>query len=139
MSIKQQRMADQLRALLSSLLLTEVRDPRLKHVTVTRVMVDREYQSADIYVNALGDENRRDEVLAGLEHSKGFLRREIAARVRLRQTPELHFHWDLNLEHGERMNRLLDDLDIPEAEEEPEEKDILDFSLEDLLDDDQLD
>jgi ribosome-binding factor A len=134
MSIKQQRMADQLRNLLSSLLLTEVRDPRLKNVTVTRVLLDREFQSADIYVNALGDEDRRSEVMAGLERSKGFLRRELAARVRLRQTPELHFHWDLNLEHGERMNRILDDLDIPAADEEPE--DILDFSLEDLLDDD---
>jgi len=134
MSIKQQRMADQLRNLLSSLLLTEVRDPRLKNVTVTRVLLDREFQSADIYVNALGDEDRRSEVMAGLERSKGFLRRELAARVRLRQTPELHFHWDLNLEHGERMNRILDGLDIPAADEEPE--DILDFSLEDLLDDD---
>jgi ribosome-binding factor A len=138
MSIKQQRMADQLRNLLSSLLLTEVRDPRLKNITITRLLLDREYQSADIYVNALGDEDRRSEVLAGLERSKGFLRRELAARVRLRQTPELHFHWDLNLEHGEKMNRILDDLEIPAADEE-EPEDILDFSLEDLLDDDQLD
>jgi len=136
MSIKQQRMADQLRGLLSSLLLTEVRDPRLKNITITRLMLDREFQSADIYVNALGDEDRREEVLAGLERSKGFLRRELAARVRLRQTPELHFHWDLNLEHGEKMNRILDDLDIPAPEEPEESEDILDFSLEDLLDDD---
>ena len=134
MSIKQQRTAEQLRTLLSSLLLTEVRDPRLKNITVTRLLLDQEYQSADIYVNALGDEDRRDEVLAGLESSKGFLRRELAARVRLRQTPELHFHWDFNLEHGEKINRILDDLEIPAAEEQP--KDILDFSLEDLLDDD---
>lgn len=136
MSIKQQRMADQLRSLLSSLLLTEVRDPRLKNITITRLMLDREFQSADIYVNALGDEDRREEVLAGLERSKGFLRRELAARVRLRQTPELHFHWDLNLEHGEKMNRILDDLEIPAAEEPEASDDILDFSLEDLLDDD---
>ena len=137
MSIKQQRMAERIRSLLSTLLRTEVRDPRLKNVTVTRVELDREIQFADVYVNALGDESRRDEVLAGLASSAGFLRREVGSRIRARQTPELHFHWDLNFEHGERMNRLLDSLDIPEAKDEPQ--DDLDALLEDLWEDDGLD
>lgn len=120
MTLKQERMAERIRSLLSDLLRFEVRDPRLKEVTVTRVDLDREIQFADVFVNALGDEGRRQEVLDGLESAGGFLRRELAARVRLRQTPELHFHWDFNLEHGERIYRLLDELDIPpeEAEEE---------------------
>ncbi len=112
MSIKQARMEERIRAILGELLRSEVRDPRLKNLTITRVLLDREIQFADVYVNALGDESRQDEVLAGLESGKGFLRRELASRVRLRQTPELHFHWDLNLAHGEHMNRLLDDLNI---------------------------
>lgn len=116
MSVKQGRMEERIRAILSELLRFEVRDPRLKNVTVTRVLLDREIQFADVYVNALGDESRQNEVLAGLESGKGFLRRELASRVRLRQTPELHFHWDLNLAHGEHMNRLLDELDIPPAD-----------------------
>ncbi len=116
MSLKQERMADRIRTILSELLLLEVRDPRLRNVTVTRVMLDRELQYADIYVNALGEEARRGEVMAGLERAKGFLRREVGARVRLRQTPELRFHWDLNLEHGEHINELLDQLDIPPEE-----------------------
>lgn len=121
MTLKQERMAERIRAILSELLLTEVRDPRLKQVTITRVNLDREILFADVYVNALGDEDRRDDVLAGLERATGFLRRELAARVRLRQTPELHFHWDLNLAHGERMNQLLDELDIaPETEADAE-------------------
>jgi ribosome-binding factor A len=119
MSLKQQRMAERIRSILSDLLLFEVRDPRLQGVTITRVDLDRELVFADVLVNALGDEARRDDVLAGLERARGFLRRELAARVRLRQTPELHFHWDLNLEHGERMNQLLDELEIP-AEDETE-------------------
>lgn len=121
MSLKQERMAERIRSILSELLLLEVRDPRLRNVTITRVVPDREIQYADVYVNALGDESRRDEVMAGLEHATGFLRRELASRVRLRQTPELHFRWDLNLEHGERMNRLLDALDIPPEEPEAAE------------------
>lgn len=136
MSVKQKRMEERLRSILSDLLRSEIRDHRLKLVTITRVNLDRELQFADVYVNAMGDESRREEVLAGLERAKGFLRREIAPRVRLRTTPDLHFHWDFNLEHGERMNRLLDELDIPSGPV-PEEDD--GFSFEDFLNDDGLD
>lgn len=136
MSVKQKRMEEQLRSIISQLLRVEVRDRRLKGVTVTRAVLDRELQYADLYVNALGDESRRDEVLEALDRARGFLRRELASRITLRTTPELHFHWDLNLEHGERMNRLLDELEIPPGpppgEDDP-------FSFEDLLDDDGLD
>lgn len=135
MSVKQKRMEDRIRDILSGLLQLEVRDARLKHVTVTRVMLDRELQMADVYVNAMGEESRRQEVMAGLDRAKGFLRRELAARVRLRTAPDLQFHWDMNLEHGERINRLLDGLeippgDLPVADDNPD--------LEDLLDDDGL-
>lgn len=135
MSVKQKRMEERIRSILSELLRLEVRDARLKQVTVTRAHLDRELQYADVYVNAMGDESRRDEVLAALERARGFLRRELASRIRLRTTPELHFHWDLNLEHGERMNRLLDELDIPPGEL-PEDDDP--FSIEDMLDEDGL-
>jgi ribosome-binding factor A len=76
---------------------------------------------ADIYVNALGDESRKDEVLYGLKSANGFLRREVGKRVRLRNTPELHFHWDISLQRGERINQLISSLDIPPEPEEDEE------------------
>jgi ribosome-binding factor A len=118
MTVKQARMSERIREILSELLLLEVKDPRLSGVTVTEVRLDREFQFGDVYVNALGDEGRRDEVMGALEWARGFLRREVGARVRLRRTPELRFHWDAALEHAERMNRLLDSLEIPaEAEE----------------------
>ncbi|MFC1960537.1 30S ribosome-binding factor RbfA [Chloroflexota bacterium] len=136
MSIKQKRMEDRIRGILSELLQKDVRDPRLRGVTVTRVLLDRELQFADIYVNALGDESRRDDVLTGLNRASGFLRREVASRIRLRTTPELHFHWDYNLEHGERINQVLDGLDIPPGEVPDVDEG---FSLEDFLNDDGLD
>ncbi len=135
MSVKQKRMEDRVRDILSELLRLEVRDARLRNVTVTRVMLDRELQMADIYVNAMGDESRRQEVMAGLERARGFLRRELAARVRLRTAPDLQFHWDMNLEHGERINRLLDGLDIPPGDLSAADDEL---SFEDLLDDDGL-
>jgi ribosome-binding factor A len=135
MSVKQKRMEERIRSILSDLLRIEIRDGRLKQVTVTRVLLDRELQFADVYVNAMGDESRRDEVLAGLERATGFMRRELASRIRLRTTPELHFHWDLNLEHGERINQLLDELDIPPGDVPDVDEG---FSIEDLLNDDGL-
>ena len=120
MSIKQDRIAERIRTILSELLLREVRDPRLQGVTVTEVRIDAELMFADVYVNALGDDSRQDEVLQGLGRANSFLRREVGQRVRLRNTPELHFHWDVTLERGERINRLISDLDIPPESEEEE-------------------
>ncbi len=116
MSIKQDRMGDRIRAILSELLLREVADPRLKNVTITEVTVDAELMYANVYVNALGDESRHEEVMSGLGRAKGFLRREVGKRVRLRTLPELHFHWDETLERGERLNQLISSLDIPPDE-----------------------
>jgi ribosome-binding factor A len=106
-------MAERIQAILSELLLREVSDPRLKNITVTVVKLDPELMFANIYINALGDESRQAVVMAGLERAKGFLRREVAKRVRLRNAPELVFHWDVTLERGERVNQLLSSLHIP--------------------------
>lgn len=138
MSIKRDRMADRIREILSQLLLREVSDPRLQGVTVTEVKIDTEYMFADIYVNALADEERRDEVLVGLKRAKGFLRREVGKRVRLRNTPDLIFHWDFTLERGERLNQIISGLDIPPAPPEPEDQ-AMDVFLDDLDEDEDLD
>lgn len=124
MSIKQGRVGERIQTILSELLRREVSDPRLHNVTITEVKLDPELMFADIYVNALGDESRQDQVMKGLKSATGFLRREVSKRVQLRNTPELHFHWDVTLERGENMNRLLSNLVIPPAldDEESEEE-----------------
>lgn len=100
--------------------MTEVTDPALLGVTVTEVTVDREIEYADVYVHSLDD---RDEVMAGLQRASGFLRRELAIRTRFRKTPVLHFHWDVALEHGERIDELLASLDIPPEEDQGSDDD----------------
>lgn len=129
MSIKQNRMSDRIRQILSELLLREISDPRLQGVTITEVKLDPELMFADIYVNALGDESRETAVMSALKHANGFLRREVGKRVRLRNTPELHFHWDTTLERGEHLNQLLSSLEIPppdpaDAELAPDDLDL---------------
>lgn len=116
-TVRQQRTAEQIRTTLSQLLLLEMKDPRLQGVTITRVTIDRELQYADIYVHALAEDEREPEVMDGLERATGFLRRELGNSLRLRHTPNLHFHWDPSLAHADHINRLLDDLSIPEEEE----------------------
>ncbi len=120
MTIKQERAAHLIHNILSELLMTEVTDPALAGVTVTDVTVDREIEYADVYVHALDD---RDAVMAGLERANGFLRRELAVRTRFRKTPVLHFHWDVALEHGERIDELLDQLEIPPEEDQSSDDD----------------
>lgn len=119
--IRQERTAEQIRVLLTELLLREVSDPRLQDLTVTRVTIDRELQHANIYVNALGDESREAEVVQALQKAGGFLRYEVGQRMRLRTVPEFHFHWDPTLAYAEEVDRLLDELDIPPASDAPED------------------
>lgn len=116
-TIRQKRIADLIRLELSQLLLRETKDPRLALVTITDVTIDRELAYAHIYVSAMGEEERKDEVLEALEHAKGFFRRHIGSRIRLRRTPDLRFSWDLSLQHGERISELLDSLHLGEEEE----------------------
>jgi len=82
-------------------------DPRLVGITISDVTVDRELNYADIFVSAIEGSIRSDEILAGLEHAQGFLRRELAQRIELRRFPRLRFHWDATFEKAERIDRLI--------------------------------
>ena len=123
MSIKQERMNDRIHQILSQLLLRDVSDPRLQGITVTEVKLDPELMYAKVYVNALGDESREKEVMIGLQTANGYLRREVGQRIRLRNTPELHFLWDTTLERAERVNSIISSLDIPPETEESSDDD----------------
>ncbi|MBI5929381.1 MAG: 30S ribosome-binding factor RbfA [Chloroflexi bacterium] len=110
MTIKSERVADLILSHLSQLMLTEVRDPRLHGVTIMEVRLDREIEHAEIFVNALGDETRRDDVMDGLRQAQGFLRKELASRLRLRRMPQLHFKWDVVLQQANHIEQVLDAL-----------------------------
>jgi ribosome-binding factor A len=119
--IRQQRTADHIQAILSELLIRDMRDPRLQGLTITEVQIDRELQYADIYINALGDDSREDEIMAALQKAIGFMRQQLARQMSLRTVPQLHFHWDATLAHAERISEILDSLDIPSETEDQSE------------------
>ena len=104
--MRAQRIADRIREELSEILLQEIADPRLVGISITDVTVDRELAFADIYVSALEGTARSQEILEGLAHAKGFLRRELVQRISLRVFPRLRFHWDPTFERAERIEQL---------------------------------
>lgn len=117
MGTKYQRHASSLiQGHLTQLLQTQVNDPRVRLVTITAVEVTPDAARAHVYFTALGTEEEQKEAVAGLQSAASFLRREIGQRIRLRNTPELVFHWDVSIERGERISSLLDQLWDDESE-----------------------
>ena len=118
--IRQQRTAEQIKVILSELLVRNMNDPRLQGVTITDATIDRELQYAEIYVHSLGDDSREKEIMQALSKAAGYFRHELAQRMTMRTTPQLHFHWDASLAHVDEVNRILSQLTIPPADEEEE-------------------
>lgn len=120
MTSRHVRVAEEIKREVSALIATEVKDPRLGMLSITDVSVTRDLAFAKIYFSMLGDEEEREKTLDGLERAKGFIRSELAKRLRLRHTPELTFHFDSSLEQGAKMDALLKTLQIKPDEGEDE-------------------
>jgi ribosome-binding factor A len=101
------RIAQRIKEELSELLIFDVSDPRLKGVQVTHVRVDRELAYANIFVSAVEGSERKEEILEGLEHARGYLRHELIQRIQLRSFPQLRFNWDPIPEEADRIDRLI--------------------------------
>ncbi|MFP5284282.1 MAG: 30S ribosome-binding factor RbfA [Thermoanaerobaculia bacterium] len=110
MSRRSDRVGDLIRAELSDLLLREVKDPRVKLASITAVDVTSDLRRAVVKVSALGEEEQRMETVEALRHARGFLRTELAHRLRLRVTPELQFELDRGAEHSQRISDILESL-----------------------------
>jgi ribosome-binding factor A len=105
-----ERVADQIRAEIAELLVREVHDPGVGFVTLTRVRVTPDLQQAHVYYTTLGDEKSRRNTERALGRAAGFLRRQIGARLRLKRTPELTFHYDESIAGQDRIEQLLNEI-----------------------------
>ena len=111
MSRHSERISKLIQREICTLLEREVNDPRLgKFVSVTEVTLSADLKYARVYVSTLSSEMNREDLLAGFSKASGFLRRELAARLRLRQMPELSFHYDDSIERGARLLKLMGEL-----------------------------
>ena len=104
------RVADQIRAELGQLLAREVHDPGIGFVTLTRVQVSPDLQSARVYYTALGNEASRRNTARALERATSFLRRQIGSHLRLRRVPELKFLYDDSIAGQDRIEQLLSEI-----------------------------
>ena len=111
MSRRTERVSDQLIRELNDLLLREVRDPRARLATVSRIEVSADLHHARAFVSLLGSEDERAACLAALRGASGFLRSKLGARLRLRTTPELAFEIDRGPEHSMKIAEILEGLD----------------------------
>ncbi|MBI5759360.1 MAG: 30S ribosome-binding factor RbfA [Planctomycetales bacterium] len=102
--------AQAIREVVSSTILSGIRDPRVKNVTVLRVEVTPNLQSARVYVSVLGDEKVQALTMHGLNASRGFLQSKVAARVQTRNTPILKFILDQGVKRSAAASVLLKEL-----------------------------
>lgn len=111
--LRANRVGEQMKKELGDIIGRKIKDPRIGFVTVTDVEVTGDLQQAKVFISVLGEEQQKHSTLLGLAKAKGFIRSEIGKRIRLRKTPELTFEFDETIEHGNRIESILRDLNDP--------------------------
>ena len=99
--------AEAIREVVASSILTELRDPRVRDVTVVGVQVSPDMREAKVAVSIMGDDKQQQLSLRGLQNSAGFLQSKIAARIEARHTPRLQFVIDKGVQHSLEVGEIL--------------------------------
>ena len=109
-SIKNTRINGEVQRELSEIIRTEIKDPRVSGsmISVVSVEVTPELKYCTAYISVLGGEGTAEEAIAGLKSAVGYIRRELAHRINLRNTPEISFILDQSIEYGVHMSKLID-------------------------------
>jgi ribosome-binding factor A len=92
----------------STMILRELKDPRIGFATITRVEVSGDLRHAKLFVSIMGSEEQKSQTWEGLKSSLGFIRSELGKRIRLRYTPEITMQLDTTLDHSVKIQELLD-------------------------------
>ena len=124
MSVRQEKVQEQLVQEVSEMILRDLKDPRLGFITLTSAEITRDLRHAKIYVSVLGDAEAQKQSLKALNSAVGLLRGEFARRAHLRVAPEIEFRFDQGIERGQRIFELLDSVRadlVPLPVQEPAE------------------
>jgi len=116
---RQERMAVEIKRVISAIIQEELKDPRIdvSSVSITRVDVASDISHARINISVLGDADKQEATLKALQKAKGYIRSEVAGQLQIKHAPELEFRLDKSIEHGIRISSLLDELN--QAHENP--------------------
>lgn len=113
---RMRRVNEAVREVLSTQLAAGLKDPRIGFVTVTAVETSPDLRHARVFFSVLGDATAREEALAGLRHSRGFLQAQLNSALHMKRTPTLDFVYDETSERAERLSRLIEE-SAPAADE----------------------
>ena len=107
-SHRKDRVAEEIKRELAEIIREDMKDPRVKGlVSVTHVETSRDISAATIYLSCLGDADAQNDTIKAFKQAAGFIRGELAKRMTLRFMPELLFKLDHSIQHGARINELL--------------------------------
>lgn len=110
-SIKNTRINGEVQRELSNIIRGEIKDPRIGIMTsVTAVEVAPDLKHCKAYISVLGDDKAKADTLAGLRSAEGYIRRQLAKTINLRNTPEITFIIDESIEYGVRMSKMIDEI-----------------------------
>lgn len=120
------RLGEEIRRVVSDLLLREIKDPRLSGiVSISAVEVTADYSYATLFISVLNDpgsgqseEERKIEVLEAFQSAKGLIRREVGRQIKLKHVPEILFKIDTSLEYGRHISKVIAELGIDREEED---------------------
>ncbi len=104
------RVGDQILKEIAILLLNRVKDPRVQGVTVTGIKLSNDLKIARVFFSAIGKKSEIKKALDGLNSAKGFIKREIGLRMKLRYVPEIKFVHDPSLESGSHLDRIFEEI-----------------------------
>jgi ribosome-binding factor A len=106
-ALRRARLTHAIREVLSELLLTEMKDPRLAGVVISEVELSRDLKLARAYFSVIGEVERERQAADGLAQARQYLRREVGRRLRIHNAPDLIFERDRGFERADRIERLL--------------------------------
>ena len=112
MSVKIERLNDQFQEVISEILYKEVKDPDLKFVTITGCEITNDLSFCKVYFTTLNE--NKDEVIKSLKSASSFIRGEISKRIEIRHTPELRFEFDNSIEYGEKIEKIIKEINKDE-------------------------
>lgn len=121
MSHRMEQLAEDVRQVLASALMFEMRDPGLDGVTLTRVKLSPDMSYADVRYTLMADASPRHTAQKSLERAAGALKRELSSRLKMRRMPTLRFHYDDMVEEERRIGEILEDLNKDKAGVEADE------------------
>ena len=105
------RINDEIKKEVAEIIRSELKDPRIGVITsVLKVETTNDLKYCKVFVSVLGDDDKKQEVMEGLKNATGFIRKQVANRINLRNTPSFKFELDNSLEYSIKMSKLIDEV-----------------------------